>query len=94
MALLDDVKVALRVTSDAMDVEVQALVDSALADMRRAGVDEALLAEDTMHPLVRTAVMLYCKAGFGYDNSEADRFMRSYKDTLATVMNSPTGMAG
>lgn len=43
MALLDDVKVALRVSSDSMDVEVQALIDAAQRDMLRVGVPEDMV---------------------------------------------------
>lgn len=88
MSLHDDVKVALRVTSDALDTEVDALVAAALADMRRAGVGEALLKEDAMYPLAKAAVLMYVKANFGYDNSEAGRFLRSYQQTLALLVNS------
>lgn len=44
MSLLDDMKTALRVTSDDFDTEIDALIGSALYDMERAGVDPSLLA--------------------------------------------------
>ena len=90
MALIDDVKVALRVTTDAMDSEVQMLVDAALADMRRVHVREELLDEDDMAPLVKSAVCLYAKARFGYDNDEAEMFDESYRQLVADFLNSPT----
>lgn len=90
MALLDDVKVALRVTTDALDPEVSMLVDAALADMRRIGVPEAMLAEGEMDPYVRAAVTLFAKAHFGYDNDEASRFDESYRQIVRDVLNSPT----
>lgn len=88
MSLHDDVKVALRVTSDALDTEVDGLIAAALADMRRAGVDQRLLDEGAMYPLAKAAVVMYVKANFGYDNSEAGRFLRSYNQTLALLCNS------
>lgn len=90
MALLDDVKVALRVTTDAMDSEVEMLIDAAIADMRRVHVREELLDEETMAPLVKMAVILFCKAQFGYDNDEAERFDESYRQLVADFLNSPT----
>lgn len=76
MALLDDVKLALRITSSAFDSEVQDLIDAAIADLQLSGVRlEKLDADD---PLIRRAVMVYCKANFGYDNPEAERFQHSY----------------
>lgn len=91
MATLDEVKVALRVTSDAFDGEVGSLVAAAERDMRRVGVPEGLIASD---PLAKMATVLYCKANFGYDNSEAARFMQSYRQTVADMLNSPASYAG
>ena len=65
MALLDEVKVALRVTSDAFDTEIQGLIEAAKRDLNRVGVDEALVDSD---PLAKMAVVLFAKSRFGYDN--------------------------
>lgn len=94
MALTDDVKVALRVSSNAYDAEVAALVAAALADMRRVGVPDAALSEKSPDPLARMAVLLFCKARFGYDNDEAPRFEESYRQTVADLANSPTYTGG
>jgi len=74
MALIDDVKLALRVTSVDFDTEIQDLIDSAKADLRLSGVTDP----DETDPLIKRAITVYCKAHFGYDNPEADRFQRSY----------------
>lgn len=76
MALLDDVKLALRITSSAFDPEVQDLIDAAKSDLQLSGVHPDWMDDDD--PLIRRAVMVYCKAHFGYDNPEAERFQRSY----------------
>jgi len=49
MALLDDVKLALRISpgTTAYDGEVQDLIDAAKADLRLSGVDPAKLDEST-----------------------------------------------
>lgn len=88
MALLDDVKLALRVSSDAFDAEIAGLVAAALTDMRRTGVREELLDPTSLSHLPKQAVTLYAKALFGYDNPEADRFMLSYRQTVADLLNS------
>lgn len=88
MSLTDDVKVALRVSSDAYDAEVAALVAAALADMRRVGVPGAALSEDDPDPLARMAAILFCKSRFGYDNDEASRFEASYRQTVADLVGS------
>ena len=93
MALTDDVKVALRVSSNAYDAEVAALVAAALADMK-IQQDVSLGHEESPDPLARMAVLLFCKARFGYDNDEAPRFEESYRQTVADLANSPAYTGG
>lgn len=93
-ALLEEVKTALRVTSSVYDVEVSALIEAAKADMRRVGVAEKALDESNIDPLCKMAVMLYCKARFGYDNEEAERFDKSYQQMLKDMRNAPTTYGG
>ena len=78
MAILDDVKVALRIaaTNTAFDGEINDLISSAIADLKLAGV-VADKAVDT-DTLIKRAITTYCKAIFGYDNPDASRFWRSY----------------
>ena len=77
MAILDDVKLALRITSSAFDTEINDLISAAQDDLKRIGVDPAKVDADNI-PLVKRAIVTYCKAHFGYDNPEADRFLSSY----------------
>jgi hypothetical protein len=79
MAILNDVKVALRVaaTTTAFDGEIQDLINAAIADLKLAGVLDTK-AVDT-DPLIKRAIITYCKANFGYDNPDAGRFWRSYE---------------
>jgi len=74
MALIDDVKLSLRVSVPDFDDEIQDLIDSAKADLQLSGVVNL----DETDPLIKRAITTYCKANFGYDNPEADRFQRSY----------------
>src|SRR5690606_8674158 len=78
MALLDDVKLALRISpgTAAYDDEVQDLIEAAKADLRLSGVDPAKL--DELDPLIKRAIVTYCKANFGWDNPDADRLQRAY----------------
>ena len=94
MALIDDIKVALRVVSDDLDAEVDTLIDAALYDMRRAGVNPALLDKDDLeNAFVRQAVTTWCKAHFGYDVSEAYRFEAAYDRILNALLNSAENIA-
>jgi len=76
MALLDDVKLALRISSSAFDSEVQDLIDAAKSDLQLSGVHPDRMEEND--PLIKRAIITYCKAHFGYDNPEAERFQQSY----------------
>lgn len=90
MALLDDVKAALRVSTDALDGEVAMWVDAAKADMARVGVPASMLQDEGMDPYVKCGVVEFVKARFGYDNSEAPRFESSYRQIVADILNSPS----
>lgn len=96
MALLDDVKVALRLSGDAMDPEVSALVAASRRDMLRTGVPESLMGVDggEPDPLVTMATILYCKAHFGYDNSQSQAFASSYRKVVIDMANAPTQYRG
>ncbi|MGE5585727.1 MAG: head-tail connector protein [Bacillota bacterium] len=76
MMLLDEVKSALRVDGDDNDIEIQALIDAAVADLVLSGVAaEKARSED---PLVKRAVIVYCRAHFDYDDKAAPGLLQSY----------------
>ncbi len=91
--LMDEVKQALRVTSSDFDLEVAGLIAAARRDMERQGVREDLVAEGSMDPLAKMAVVLFCKARFGFDNDDAERFESAYARTLKDLANAPTQYA-
>lgn len=91
--LLDDMKLVLRLTTSAMDDEVQMLVDAALAELARVGVRAEYLDQDEPSPLAKQAVALYCKAHFGYDNDESDRFSQSFTRVEIDLLNSTANIA-
>lgn len=79
MALIDDVKTALRITTDVYDGEISGLIAAARDDLRLSGVASAALDADDPDPLIKRAIILYCKAEFGLDNPEAERYMASFR---------------
>ena len=97
MAFLDDIRKSLRLTTDSLDDEAQMLVDAALYDMERAGVNPALLEVDgngdIANAFVRHAVTAYCKSHFGYDVPEAARFDDSYRRIVCDLLNSSENIA-
>lgn len=64
MALIDDVKMALRVTTTAYDNELNDLIESAKKDLGIAGVE----VPETDDKIVNTAIKTYCKMNFGTPN--------------------------
>ena len=81
MAILDDIKTILRITTSDLDIEVQDLIDSALDDLVLSGV--LFYKAVTTDNLIRRAVSAYCKANFGLFNADSDKYQRSY-DSLKT----------
>ena len=75
--MLEDVKDALRVSGDDLDVEIQGLIDAAKADLLISGVHESNIVE--ADPLIKRAVITYVKAHFGYEDIKmAERFEQTY----------------
>lgn len=72
--MLNKVKLSLRISGDMFDSEIQDLIEAALTDLKISGV----VNTDETDPLILRAVITYCKANFGYDNNEAERFQKSY----------------
>lgn len=81
--MLDLVKKALRITTDAFDDELQQLIDSALIDIGFGGAVSEVLTEDG-DPVVKQAVVTYCKMNFGLPE-DYDRLKRSYDEQKAQL---------
>lgn len=77
MAMLDDVKVALRVYHTIVDSEITDLIAAARQDLILSGVSAAKANSNT-DPLVKRAIITYTKAHFGYDNPDADRLIMAF----------------
>lgn len=88
MALLNDVKDALRVNGNTLDTEIQDLIDAAKADLLLSGVHPQKLNETD--PLIKRAITVYVKANFGYEDPVmTERFQKSY-DNLKTHLTLST----
>jgi len=78
--LLDAVKMALRITTNAFDSEISGLIEAARLDLRVAGV--VLPVE--LDALVRTAIITYCRLHFGQPD-DYDRLKRAYDEQKAQL---------
>ena len=79
--MLDKVKLALRITTDAFDTELTDLIEAAKLDLGIAGV---VLAE--ADAVVTRAIITYCKMSFGLPE-DYDRLKRSYDEQKAQLSN-------
>lgn len=78
--MLELVKLALRITTDAFDAELNMLIAAAQTDLGIAGV--TLPAE--LDPICQRAVITYCKMNFG-EPDEYDRLKASYDEQKAQL---------
>ena len=79
--MLDKVKMALRITTDAFNSELTDLIEAAKLDMGIAGVE----VPNTLDELVGRAVITYCKMSFGLPE-DYDKLKRSYDEQKAQLM--------
>lgn len=85
--MLDKVKLALRITTDVFDSEIEDLIAAALADLGLAGVEwEAADTESNKEsdPLLTRAVVTFCKANFG-ESDQYDRLKAAYDEQKAQL---------
>ena len=82
MALIDDVKKACRVKTDAYDSEFTGLINAAKLDLGIAGVE----IPSEMDDIVECAIITYCKMRFGIPE-DYDRLKASYDEQKAQLSN-------
>jgi hypothetical protein len=78
--MLDKVKLALRITTNAFDDELNDLISAAQIDLGIAGV----VIPDEIDAIVSRAVITYCKLHFG-EPDEYDRIKASYDEQKAQL---------
>lgn len=83
--MLEKVKTALRITTDAYDNELLDLIEAAQADLGIAGV---VLPSDT-DALITRATITFCKMSFGLPE-DYDRLKKSY-DEQKSQLSTATG---
>lgn len=78
--MLEKVKMALRISTDAFDSELNDLIESAKLDLGIAGV----VLPPTIDALVTRAIITYCKMSFGIPE-DYDRLKASYDEQKAQL---------
>ena len=82
--MLDKVKLALRISTDAYDDELTDLIQAALLDLGIAGVT----VTEEQDELVMRAVITYCKMSFGIPD-DYDKLKKSYDEQKAQLRANP-----
>ena len=78
--MLEQVKLALRISTTAYDSELTYLINAAKLDLGIAGV----VLPDELDALVQKAIITYCKLSFGLPE-DYDRLKRSYDEQKAQL---------
>ena len=79
--MLDKVKLALRITTDAFDDELTDLISAARLDLGIAGV----VVPEEIDALVGRAIITYCRVHFGSPD-EYDRLKAAYDEQKAQLL--------
>lgn len=78
---LEKTKLALRITTDLFDTEIEGLIDAAMLDLGVAGV----LLPSTLTAIVDVAVITYVKMHFGQPD-DYDKLKKSYDEQKAQLV--------
>ena len=81
MALIDNCKMALRITTTSYDSEIQTYIEAAQFDLGIAGVELAI--DDA---LINKAIMTYVRMSFG-NPPNYDKLKESYEAQKAQLLN-------
>lgn len=80
LSTLQKVKLALRISHTALDTEIQATIDTAKAEMARAGMLSTAIVETDA--LILDAVKTYCKYSFASDENQREGYFTSWQYQL------------
>ena len=82
--MLEKVKLALRITTNAFDTELTDLIEAAKIDLGIAGVVVPITTEVALDLIIQRAIITYCKLNFG-EPDEYDRLKASYDEQKAQL---------
>lgn len=84
--MLTKVKLALRITTNAFDSEIEDLIEAAKIDLGIAGVNIPVTTFEATDIIISKAIITYCKLNFGsIDRHEYDRLKASYDEQKAQL---------
>lgn len=87
--MLEEVKKSLRITDNDFNDEVTLLIEAAKEDLISSGVASSYFViedeeteeeiEKIDNKLLKLAIILYCKAFFGFDNPDSEKYNNAYE---------------
>ena len=83
MAILDTVKLHLRLSDSTYDTEITSLINGAKAELEASGAASPV---DELDPLVERAITIYSKMHFGLSGDRLEKYSRAFdmlKQTIA-----------
>lgn len=89
MAILDEVRFALRITTTtntALNTELQRYIDAGKADLTKTTDVKDFTINDSTDPLLKDALILYACYMFERDVSRKDSYKRAYDDLKTKLM--------
>jgi hypothetical protein len=92
MALLDDVKLALRISHSKLDGEIADYIASAKEDMIRAGASECFVNASNSG-LITTAIKTYVLARMVDSPDMAEKYQQAYEYQLDSIRKSESFFA-
>ena len=81
--LLNLVRLALRITTEDFDAEIEMLIEDCLSEMESFGINVYEMGTDDAQ--IQSTVVAYCKWKFG-DAENKDAFEHIYHDKIAQLM--------
>lgn len=75
--MLEEVKSSLRISDREFDTEILTLIEACKQDLELSGIASSYINESDN--LIKRAIINYCKAEFGYDNPDSEKFRQSYE---------------
>lgn len=73
--LLAKIKMSLRIKSNKLDDEIIDLIETCKFDLTISGIKNISESD----PLIQQAIKVYCKANFGLDNKDSEKYQKSYE---------------
>ena len=82
--MLEKVKLALRITTNAYDSELTDLIEAAKSDLGIAGVIVPITTDSNIDAIIQRAIVTYCKLNFG-EPDQYDKLKQSYDEQKAQL---------